>query len=309
MNQENRHILITGGKGLLGRTLTQTLLDKGYKVSLLSRSPATDPLVKTFLWNIDAGFIDQDCISDVDIIVHLAGEPIADKFWSEERKAQLIESRTKSIALVYGLLQNRPNKVKAVISASATGYYSDRGDEMMNEDMPPATDFLGNCCVQWEKAVDEGLLSGLRLVKFRTGVVLTTEGGALPKLELPVKLGLGSALGNGKQWVSWIHLADVVNMYLWAIENNDVNGVFNMVAPNPVTNAQLSNALARQLRKPFWAPNVPKFILEAILGEMSIVVLGSTKASAAKVQNAGFEFKFKDIKEALSDIYPHVEVV
>ena len=307
MNQEAKHVLITGGKGLLGRSLTSALLAKGYKVSILSRMPDSNADVKTHGWNVDAGFIDQDCINDVDIIVHLAGEGIADKYWSAERKAQLIDSRTKSIALLYNLLEHRPNKVTSIISASGVGYYGDHADQVLNEDMPPATDFLGECCTAWEKAVDQGLVLGLRIVKFRTGVVLTPQGGALPRLEMPVKLGLGSALGNGKQWVPWIHLQDAVDMYIWAIENNQAHGVFNMVAPNPVSNAQLLRTLALRLQKPFWMPNIPGFLLSAILGEMSAVILASTRASAAKAINAGYNFKFKDIKDAWVDIYPDIE--
>ncbi len=296
-------ILITGGTGLLGKYLTDALVIKGHTVSHLSRRPGKNPAIKTFLWDIDKGTIDPECIIGVDTIVHLAGEGIADKRWTTERKRQLIDSRTKSIALVYKLLQTTPHRVKSVVSASGTGYYSDRGDDLMTETSPPANDFLAECCILWEKAVDQGAELGLRVLKFRTGVVLTTGGGALPLLAMPVKLYMGSPMGNGKAWVPWIHWRDVVDMYMLGIENQNLSGVYNMVAPHPVTNKQLTQAIAKQLHKPLWAPHVPAFALKLFLGEMSLVVLGSTKTSSAKIEAAGFKFTYPTVDLALKEIY------
>ena len=297
------HILITGGSGLIGRHLTEELLAKGYRVSLLSRRASTDKRITTYLWDVEKGTIDPACIAGIDMIVHLAGSGIADKRWTPERKKNLIESRAKSIRMIYNLLDKNPHHVKSVISASGTGYYSDRGDELLNENSPPAHDFFAECCIEWEKAVDEGEGMGLRVVKFRTGVVLTAEGGALPKLAQPVKLGLGATLGNGKEWISWIHLKDAINMYMLAIEQNHLKGVFNMVAPEPVTNKQLTKAIAAQLGRPLWLPPVPALLLKLIFGEMSVVVLGSTRVSSAKIEAAGFKFKYPVIAEALKEIY------
>jgi uncharacterized protein (TIGR01777 family) len=296
-------ILITGGTGLLGTQLTDALIIKGHHVSHLSRRPGSNAVVKTFLWDINKGSIDPACIEGIDTIIHLAGEGIAEKKWSDERKKQLIESRTKSIGLIYDLLRAKPHTVKHIISASATGYYSDRGDELLTETSPPAHDFLADCCIQWEAAIDEGANLGLRILKFRTGVVLTPYGGALPQMAMPIKLFAGSALGSGKQWIPWIHHRDVVNMYLMGIENESLSGVYNMVAPNPVTNAQLTKAIAKQLHRPLWAPRVPAFVLKLLLGEMSLVVLGSTKVSAAKIEGAGFKFAYPDVEGALREIY------
>jgi len=172
----------------------------------------------------------------------------------------------------------------------------------MTEDSPPSNDFMAKCCIAWENAVDEGVALGLRIVKFRTGVVLD-NGGALAKMAMPVKLYAGSPLGSGKQWIPWIHSQDVVDMYIYAIENENFAGVYNMVAPNPVTNEQLTQAIAKQLHKPLWLPNVPTFFLKFLLGEMSTIVLGSTKVSAQKIEDAGFKFKYPVIKEALAEIY------
>ena len=301
MNQR-KHILITGGTGLIGVSLSKQLLQKGYRISNLSRSPGKDPAVKTYLWDVDKGEIDAHCINGVDIVIHLAGAGIADKPWTEGRKKQLIDSRTKSIGLIYELLRTQKHTVKSVISASAIGYYSDRGDELMTETSVPSNDFMAKCCIEWENAVDKGINLGLRIVKFRTGVVLD-KGGALAKLALPVKLYLGSPLGSGRQWVPWIHWQDVINMYLFAIENDSMTGAYNMVAPNPINNKELTRAVANQLHKPLWLPNVPAFFLKLLMGEMSTIVLGSTKVSAQKIKAAGFTFRFPEITQALKEIY------
>lgn len=298
----SKHILITGGSGLVGKHLTTLLLDKGYTVSHLSRKENNIPKVKTYLWDVMQGKIDQNCIAGVDVIIHLAGAGIADKRWTDERKQEITNSRTQSIQLIYQLLKQQPHQVKKVISASATGYYSDREDELMTEESSPAGDFLGKCCIDWEQAVDEGKNLGLQVLKFRTGVVLTDEGGALKQLALPTKFGFGAALGSGKQWIPWIHMQDTIDMYLFGIEN-ELAGVYNMVAPKPVTNQKLTLITAKQLRKPYWLPNVPAFALKLAFGEMSTVVLGSTKVSAEKIEKAGFKFKFPTIKEAIREIY------
>ncbi|MEN0056350.1 MAG: TIGR01777 family oxidoreductase [Mucilaginibacter sp.] len=298
-----KNILITGGSGLLGRRLTRVLLNKGYSVSHLSRKPGNNPDIKTYVWDINKGLIDEHCIEGIDTIVHLAGTGIADKRWTDARKKELIDSRVRSIGLIYDLLKKKPHQVTTVVSASGIGYYSNRGDELMTEADAPAKDFIAHCCVLWEAAVDEGEKLNLRVVKFRTGVVLDKEGGALPTLAKPIKLYIGSPIGTGKQWVPWIHWADVVNIYMEAIENHGLKGVYNMVAPNPVTNKQLTQAVAKQLHKPLWAPNVPAFMLKLLLGEMSSIVLGSTKVSAQKIQDAGFKFSYTELPAALKEIY------
>ncbi|HWZ01998.1 MAG TPA: TIGR01777 family oxidoreductase [Mucilaginibacter sp.] len=297
-----KHLLLTGGTGLIGSSLTRQLLDKGYTVSHLSRSHGKDPRVKTFLWDVHKGQIDEHCIDGVDMIIHLAGAAIAENRWTAERKKEMIESRSKSIQLIYSLLKTKKHRVKSVISASAIGYYSDRGEELMTEESPPFIDFMAGCCVEWEAAVDEGKQLGLRIAKFRTGVVLD-EGGALPKMALPVKLYVGAPLGSGRQWIPWIHVQDVIGMYLFAIENEHFEGVYNMVAPNPVTNKQLTQAIAKQLHKPLWLPNVPAFLLKLLLGEMNTIVLGSTKVSAKKIEATGYKFVYPEVSQALKAIY------
>ncbi|SDE42696.1 hypothetical protein SAMN05216464_10696 [Mucilaginibacter pineti] len=297
------NILITGGSGGLGKRLSTLLLSQGHSVSFLSRKQGNNKDVKTYLWDVNAGTIDEHCIDGVDTIVHLAGAGIVDKRWTDDRKKELTDSRTKSIELVYSVLKKRANKVTAVVSASGVGYYSNRGDELMHETDAAKNDFIGQCCVDWEAAVDEGEKLGLRIVKFRTGVVLDKEAGALPKLAMPVKLYVGSPIASGKQWIPWIHWQDVVDMYLLGITDKSLKGVFNMVAPNPVTNQQLTQTVAKQLHKPLWAPNVPALLLKLMMGEMASVVLGSTKVSAQKIIDAGFKFKYPELPGALKEIY------
>lgn len=288
---------------MIGSLLTDELLEKGYQVSHLGRKAGKDKRVKTYLWNVDKQEIDPDCVTGVDLIIHLAGANVSGKRWTEKRKKILIDSRTKSIRLIYDLLKVKEHQVKRVVSASATGYYGDSGDELMTEGSAPGSDFLATCCVEWENAVDEGAAHGLGILKFRTGVVLLKQGGALPVMAAPVKLGLGLPLGSGSQWVPWIHGRDVISMYLFGVENDELTGVYNMVSPEPATNKQLTQAIARQLKKPLWLPNVPALVLKLVLGEMSLIVLGSTKAYSAKIELAGFKFKYPVLADALKDIY------
>ncbi len=298
----DKKILLTGGTGLIGKALTGLLLQRGYAVNHLSRGTEKTIGVQTFSWDVKTGYIDEHCIDGVDTIIHLAGAGIAEKRWTEERKREIIESRTKSIELIYNLLKKQKTAVKRVISASAIGYYSDRGDELLTEDSPPNTDFMAQCCIAWEAAVDEGKKLGLGISKFRTGVVLD-KGGALGKMAAPVRFYVGSPLGNGKQWIPWIHLQDAVDMYFFAVEHENFEGVYNMVAPNPVTNKDMTKSIAKQLHKPLWLPNVPASLLKILLGEMSTIVLGSTKVSCKKIEDAGYKFKFENVPAALKAIY------
>lgn len=302
-NHPPKHILVTGGTGAVGKHLTKLLLEKGYQVSHLSRKQGTDPRIKTFLWDVAKGQIDEQCIDEADVIIHLAGASIAEGRWTGERKKELIDSRTQSIRLIYDLLRWKPNKVSRIISAAAIGYYGDRADEILTEDSAPGQGFMPECCIAWENAVDEGIALGLSILKFRTGVMLEKNDGALPQMAKPVRLFAGAPLGSGKQWVPWIHWADVAGMYLFGLEHAQLQGVFNMTAPNPLTNQQLMKAIARQLHRPLWSVKVPKFVLKILLGEMSILVLGSTMVSPQKIEDAGYQFQYPDLGGALKNIY------
>ncbi len=302
----SKTILITGANGLIGKALTQTLTQSGYKVHILSRSKMHPPNknVDAFQWNVSKEQIDSECIKGVDAIIHLAGEGIAEQRWTDTRKKQLIESRTKSIKLIYSLLEkDTTHQVKTVISASAIGYYGDRGNELLTEESTPSNTFLAQLCVAWENAVQEGKKLHMRTVSMRTGLVLSDQGGALASMARLTKLGLGSILSDGTQWVSWIHIEDVVQMYVYALEHTTIHGIYNMVAPQPTTNKIIIKELAQVLKKSLWLPAIPSWILKLVIGEMSALVLDSSRVSADKILSTGFKFKFKNINSALECIY------
>lgn len=298
-------VLITGATGLIGKQLIRLLLDNGYLIHTLSRREQVSQAgIKSFVWDLEKNLIDKRCMENVSAVIHLAGESIAAKPWTNARKKQIIESRTKSISLIYQCIKEHGIKsVETVVSASATGFYGSRNDELLTEKSLPGNDFMARVCIEWEKAVDEGKKLGMRVVKLRTGIVLSSEGGALPLLARTARVGFSAALGTGKQWFPWIHKDDVLRMYLFVLQNTAAEGAFNQTAPNPVTNRQLAGKIAKVFKKPFWLPPVPAFILRIAMGEMSAVILNSTKTSASKIINLGFTFRFREVDEALKDIY------
>jgi len=297
-----KKILITGATGLVGTALKKQLLNKGYKVNTLSRKRNSDP--NNFVWDVYKGTIDTKCIDDVDSIIHLAGEPVADKKWTDERKKQIIDSRVKSTELLFKTIRSKPDhQIKSFISASAVGYYGDCGGEILTEESPNGYGFLAECCKLWEDAVDQGKKLSLRIVKLRTGIVFSRNAGALSQLDKPVRLFVGSALGTGKQWIPWLHIDDMVEMYIYAVENAKMESCYNACAPFPVTNEGLTKAIAKHLHRPFWPVKVPKKAIEVLMGERTEAILMSNNASAQKILDADFKFKFTDLNEALKDLY------
>lgn len=293
-------ILISGGTGLIGKQLSKMLREKGHDVRVLSRQPSHN---NNFIhWNVEQEFISENALLGIDAIIHLAGEGIADAKWTTERKNKIIDSRVNSTKLLYSLLEKGNHNVKTFISASGIGFYSEQGEKLMEEQDSANTDFLGSTCLAWENEVDKISTLNIRTVKFRTGIVLSLGGGALKKMILPFRLGFGSALGDGNQWMSWIHERDLCKMYIYAIENSQLKGAYNAVAPIPVRNNEFSKTLASTLNRPYWFPKVPKFLLQFLFGEMSIVVLGSTKVSAQKIQNAGFAFQYRTLEMCLKNL-------
>ena len=300
-------ILITGGTGLVGTALTGFLTDKGYDVIVLSRkaSKSENNRVSYAQWNIEQQTIDAGAVSKADYIIHLAGAGIAEKKWSKARKKELVESRTHSSALLVKALHEIPNKVKAVVSASAIGWYGPdlkrHGHTVaFTEDMKPDEGFLGETCRLWEESIAGVEKQGRRLVTLRLGIVISNEGGALAEFKKPLKFGIAGVLGKGKQVISWIHIADLCRMFLFALENETLRGVYNAVAPNPVTNKELTLALAEKLRGRFFIPvHVPAFIIKALFGELSLEVLKSTTVSSQKIKSAGFTFVYPQINAAL----------
>jgi uncharacterized protein (TIGR01777 family) len=302
-------ILITGGSGLVGRTLTDLLLKKGYQVIILTRK-ITDknpkPNLKYALWDIKKNAVDVQAILESDYIIHLAGAGVVDKKWTAVYQQEIVDSRVNSSSLIIETLKNNPNKVKALISSSAIGWY---GPDLSSNYQFVETDkhdnsFLGNTCKLWEDSVDPAQQMGIRVCKLRTGIVLSTEGGALKEFLKPIKLGVAAILGNGKQMVSWIHINDLCRMFLFAIENKDISGSYNAVAPHPVSNKNLTLSLAKQIKGRFFMPSyVPSFILKLMMGKRSIEVLKSCYVSAEKISKSGFTFFFPSIEVALKDLF------
>jgi uncharacterized protein (TIGR01777 family) len=298
----DQHILLTGATGMLGKDLIDVLLQRGYRVSVLSRKPQQIKNVSVYLWDVYKQEIDINCLEGVDSIIHLAGENIAKEKWSDERKKEIVESRVLSAHLLYKTLVAHKNQVKDFISAAAVGYYGNRGDEILTEESPAGKGFMAECCIKWEEAAEQGKTLGIRVVKLRTGVVLQKNEGALPAMAKPIQLFAGAALGSGRQWVPWIHFKDMTQVYIHALENKSLRGAYNACAPFPVTNKTLTKAIARQLHRPVWPFNVPESVLGLIFGEMSAVVLNSTNTSAQQLLSTGFSFTYTVLEEALSDI-------
>ncbi|MBQ19415.1 MAG: TIGR01777 family protein [Flavobacteriales bacterium] len=297
-----KKVLITGGTGLVGTVLAKLIVEKGDLVTILTRDKnrtSKHPNITYSFWDIDQGIIDKEELLSANYIVHLAGADIAEKPWSQKRKKEILDSRVDPIKLIYNYLNNNPNQLKAFVSASGVGYYGAiTTNTIFEETATPANDFLGETCLKWEQAVDELNDLSIRTVKLRTGIVLAKNGGALPKMMQPFKFGLGAALGSGKQIMPWIHIDDLAQLYVAAIENDSFNGAYNSIAGN-VSNKDFSKMLSKAMNKPFWLPNVPGFMLKLFLGEMAVILLEGSAASNQKLLQTGFNFQFADLEEGL----------
>jgi uncharacterized protein len=303
------NILITGGTGLVGTALTKQLTAKGHHVVILSRSArsSSQQNVSYAQWDVDKQTIDDSAVAKADFIVHLAGAGVAEKRWSEVRKKEIQESRTKSSQLIIAALQRVQNNVQAVISASAIGWYGPDKNKQQHskpftEDRPAFPGFLGDTCKLWEQSITPVQQLGKRLVIYRFGIVLSNDGGALAEFKKPLGAGIAAMLGGGKQVVSWIHIDDACRLIVYAIEHN-ISGTYNAVAPQPVTNKELTLELAQRMRGRFFVPlHVPAFVIKLMLGELSIEVLKSTTVSADKIRNEGFQFLYPTIGSALDQL-------
>lgn len=290
---------------MVGRALTALLIQKGYHVIIVTRKKkASDTETLSWAeWDIEQQTIDAAAISRADYIIHLAGAGVAEKRWTAQRKKEIADSRIKSGQLLIKALHEIPNKVKAVVSASAIGWYGADpaipNPSPFMEDLPPHNDFLGLTCRQWEESLLPIEKQGIRLVRLRIGIVLSADGGALKEFIKPLRFGVAAVLGSGKQMVSWVHIQDLTAMFLFSLENDTISGVYNAVAPQPVSNRQLIKAIASNRNRFYITLPVPAFVLKIVLGEMSIEILKSATVSAAKIQHAGFTFRYAGVEEAV----------
>lgn len=297
-----KNILLTGGTGFIGKYLTDLLIENGFEVSILSRSDRKNTSSVTYYkWDLTRNYIDEEAILKADYIIHLSGEGIVEKRWTKKRKKDILESRTQPIDLIFSVLEKTNKKLDAFVSASAVGIYGAYTNQnICTENTPPANDFLGVTCQEWEKAVDKINSLGIRTVKVRTGIVLGKNEGFLKKIAPSFKAGFGAILGTGKQYVPWIHIEDLCNIYLKAITDEQMNGPYNSCVTDNTTNASLSRIMASLYGYKIWLPKAPAFVLKIVLGEMSVAVLEGQRVSSEKIQKMGFDFQFTDLETALA---------
>jgi uncharacterized protein (TIGR01777 family) len=294
-------ITLTGGSGFIGRRLMKTLVTAGHSVHILSRHAGTNlpPGVKLSVWDAMKGEPPADALQGADAIVHLAGEPVAQK-WTADARQKIRESRiggTRRLIQALSTISQRPS---ALISASAIGIYGPRNSEILTETSPPGSGFLAEVCQEWEKEVDMAESLGMRVAKIRIGIVLDPSGGALAKMLPPFRSFVGGRLASGDQWMSWIHLQDLVDMFKFAVEGG-ARGVLNGTAPNPVTNADFTKELAAALHRPALFP-VPGFALKALFGEMADVLITGQRVLPKAAQAAGFRFQYPELGPALANL-------
>ena len=297
-------ILITGATGLVGQELVNLLLQNGHNVHYLSTSKSklvTNTNYKGFYWNPKKAEIDTNALTDVEVIIHLAGANVAKK-WTTAYKEEIIESRVLSTQLLYQTLQKNSHQVKQIISASAVGIYPDSLTDIYHEtDLDIDVSFLGNVVKQWENEVSQFEKLEIIVSKIRIGIVLAKNGGALQEMAKPIQYGVGAAFGSGEQYQSWIHIHDLVAVFYHVIEN-ELPGIYNGVSPYPVSNAELTKAIAKTLEKPLFLPNIPQFVMKLILGEMHQILFSSQHVSCRKILDENFQFKFASLDKALNDL-------
>ncbi|SEL21164.1 hypothetical protein SAMN03159362_3566 [Pseudomonas sp. NFIX51] len=295
------HILLTGGTGLIGRQLCRHWLTQGHQLTVWSRRPTEVPkLCGAQVRGIAR--LDELAEEPVDAIINLAGAPIADRLWTHKRKALLWSSRITLTEKLLAWLESRRQKPGLLISGSAVGWYGDGGERELNEDSPPVSeDFASQLCIAWEETAQRAEAMGLRVVLIRTGLVLAAEGGFLSRLLLPFKLALGGPIGNGRQWMPWIHIKDQIALIDFLLHRSDASGPYNACAPKPVRNREFAKTLGSVLHRPAVVP-LPAFVLRVGLGELSLLLLGGQRAVPARLLAAGFTFQFTDLRAALDDL-------
>jgi uncharacterized protein (TIGR01777 family) len=295
----NLHVLIAGGSGMIGSALRDVLLLAGHQVTVLSRKGGKPG---SSVWDPATRKIDADIFSKADVLVNLAGEGIADKPWTQQRKDKLRSSRLEPVVFLSWCLNHLPNKIHTVLQMSATGIYGNSGDQLMVEQMPADEGFLSTTCAQWEAAALSMRSHGRRLVLFRNGIVLSEQGGYLTETLKPVRFGIIPVFGNGTQYISWIHIDDVCGSMLHLITHPEISGVFNVVAPAPVTCAVMGRELKSTRYHNALIVNIPAFVMQLLLGERSQVVLHGQKVSSEKLESTGYQFKYSTVAAALQSL-------
>jgi len=296
-------VLISGGTGLIGRALSDALIKKGHEVRVLSRNPKSTPTIKSYFWNVEQGKIDEKAFEGLTHLVHLAGEGIADKRWTVRRQQQIIDSRVNSMKLLERVLLKHQIKLESFVGASAIGIYGMLTSEtIFSESNNGADDFLSHTCHLWEDAYANSSAFSKKTCIIRTGIVLSAKGGALGKLLPFFNAGLGSAIGSGKQYMSWIHLDDMIRIYEEALFNPKFNTVYNAVSSQHITNYDFCKALAKAHHKPYFMPKVPAFLLKLLYGEMAEMLLTGSRISNQRLVETGFSFKFSDLGKALENL-------
>jgi uncharacterized protein (TIGR01777 family) len=296
-------VLISGGSGLIGRYLTSLLLAEGFRVSHLSRQANSSGEVRTFRWDPAKRYLNPAVLEGIDYIVHLSGANIGETPWSVSRRSEIISSRVDSANLLFTTVRDHNHKLKAFISASAVGYYgSVTSERIYSEENPPSKDFLGRTCRSWEEAADLFAGIGIRTVRIRTGVVLAKNDSALTRLMNPARFGLVIRLGSGKQYFPWIHIEDLSRIYLKAVQDNNMRGAYNAVAPEHINHTDFIRVMAGVMKRPVILPPVPGWFIKTALGEMSDLVLKGSRISSEKIVGSGYSFRYKSAKEALENI-------
>ena len=296
-------VLITGGTGLVGKHLCKHLKNAGYDVAILSQVRYNKSEFPIYYWNWKKQEIDEVALQNSDFIIHLAGANIANQRWSNQRKKLIVDSRVKSAEFLHKKIKELHLSPTAFISASAVGYYGmETSQKIFKESNTPSTDFLGQTCRLWEKAATNTYDSRIRTTLIRTGIVLTQNDGALAKMLQPIKLGAISAIGNGKQYMPWIHIDDLCAIFLKAITDPRMHGAYNATAPEHHTNKSFTKAIAKSLGKKMWLPNLPAFLLKLTLGEMANILLFGSRTSSKKIIDKGFQFKFPTLERALKSL-------
>jgi len=292
-------VLITGAKGMLSKSLAKHL-EKDYTIRFLTRNKTRS---NEYVWDINSNYIDPNALIGVHHIIHLAGTPIATKRWTKKRKKNILTSRVNSAELILRELKKLSINISSFISASAIGYYgSDTTEIILDENAPKGNDFLSDVCFQWERAAEAFKSNSVsnRVVIIRIGIILAKNNGALHKIMRPIKYCLGSGLGNGNQYTPWIHINDLVRLFKFVLDDRTIQGTFNGVSSNHITNNELTKAIAKRLKRPIILPNIPKSMIKLLFGDRSTILLNGSKISSQKISDAGFRFEYDKINSALN---------